>query len=67
MQSVFEDLYSKKILEEEFGYTCFLQTLIDNRIPYKKTRIPSNMILLTEDTINTNTGRPRGSEKKRSE
>lgn len=53
MQSVFEDLYSKKILEEEFGYTCFLQTLIDNRIPYKKTRIPSNMILLTEDTINT--------------
>ncbi|EAF2184442.1 Crp/Fnr family transcriptional regulator, partial [Listeria monocytogenes] len=51
--SVFEDLYSKKILEEEFGYTCFLQTLIDNRIPYKKTRIPSNMILLTEDTINT--------------
>ncbi|EAD5318965.1 TPA_asm: Crp/Fnr family transcriptional regulator, partial [Listeria monocytogenes] len=40
MQSVFEDLYSKKILEEEFGYTCFLQTLIDNRIPYKKTRIP---------------------------
>ncbi|EAG9474785.1 TPA: Crp/Fnr family transcriptional regulator, partial [Listeria monocytogenes] len=25
MQSVFEDLYSKKILEEEFGYTCFLQ------------------------------------------
>ncbi|EQC0600409.1 hypothetical protein D5016_002864, partial [Listeria monocytogenes] len=22
MQSVFEDLYSKKILEEEFGYTC---------------------------------------------
>ncbi|EAF0536503.1 TPA: Crp/Fnr family transcriptional regulator, partial [Listeria monocytogenes] len=23
MQSVFEDLYSKKILEEEFGYTCF--------------------------------------------
>ncbi|MEN0975415.1 hypothetical protein AAHQ34_13500, partial [Listeria monocytogenes] len=26
MQSVFEDLYSKKILEEEFGYTCFLQT-----------------------------------------
>ncbi|EAD4899320.1 TPA: Crp/Fnr family transcriptional regulator, partial [Listeria monocytogenes] len=24
MQSVFEDLYSKKILEEEFGYTCFL-------------------------------------------
>ncbi|WP_245184918.1 hypothetical protein, partial [Listeria monocytogenes] len=21
MQSVFEDLYSKKILEEEFGYT----------------------------------------------
>ncbi|HEM2454528.1 TPA: Crp/Fnr family transcriptional regulator, partial [Listeria monocytogenes] len=49
----FEDLYSKKILEEEFGYTCFLQTLIDNRIPYKKTRIPSNMILLTEDTINT--------------
>ncbi|WP_100131296.1 Crp/Fnr family transcriptional regulator [Listeria monocytogenes] len=53
MQSVFEDLYSKKILEEEFDYTCFLQTLIDNRIPYKKTRIPSNMILLTEDTINT--------------
>ncbi|MDA02774.1 Crp/Fnr family transcriptional regulator [Listeria monocytogenes serotype 1/2a] len=53
MQSVFEDLYSKKILEEEFGYTCFLQTIIDNRIPYKKTRIPSNMILLTEDTINT--------------
>ncbi|EIP8213098.1 Crp/Fnr family transcriptional regulator [Listeria monocytogenes] len=53
MQSVLEDLYSKKILEEEFGYTCFLQTLIDNRIPYKKTRIPSNMILLTEDTINT--------------
>ncbi|ELU4975924.1 Crp/Fnr family transcriptional regulator [Listeria monocytogenes] len=53
MQSVFEDLYSKKILEEEFGYICFLQTLIDNRIPYKKTRIPSNMILLTEDTINT--------------
>ncbi|EAG2599746.1 Crp/Fnr family transcriptional regulator [Listeria monocytogenes] len=53
MQSVFEDLYSKKILEEEFGYTCFLQTLIDNRIPFKKTRIPSNMILLTEDTINT--------------
>lgn len=53
MQSVFEDLYSKKILEEEFGYTCFLQTLIDNRIPYKKTRMPSNMILLTEDTINT--------------
>ncbi|EAF5349378.1 Crp/Fnr family transcriptional regulator [Listeria monocytogenes] len=53
MQSVFEDLYSKKILEEEFGYTCFLQTLIDNRIPYKKTRIPSNMILLTKDTINT--------------
>lgn len=53
MQSVFEDLYSKKILEEEFGYTCFLQTLIDNRIPYKKTRIPNNMILLTEDTINT--------------
>ncbi|EAC8227434.1 Crp/Fnr family transcriptional regulator [Listeria monocytogenes] len=53
MQSVFEDLYSKKILEEEFGYTCFLQTLIDNRIPYKKTKIPSNMILLTEDTINT--------------
>ncbi|HAO5793323.1 TPA: Crp/Fnr family transcriptional regulator [Listeria monocytogenes] len=53
MQSVFEDLYSKKILEEEFGYTCFLQTLNDNRIPYKKTRIPSNMILLTEDTINT--------------
>ncbi|WP_064614875.1 Crp/Fnr family transcriptional regulator [Listeria monocytogenes] len=53
MQYVFEDLYSKKILEEEFGYTCFLQTLIDNRIPYKKTRIPSNMILLTEDTINT--------------
>ncbi|EAH0128760.1 Crp/Fnr family transcriptional regulator [Listeria monocytogenes] len=53
MQSVFEDLYSKKILEEEFGYTCFLQTLIDNRIPYKKTRIPSNMILLIEDTINT--------------
>ncbi|EGB9980841.1 Crp/Fnr family transcriptional regulator [Listeria monocytogenes] len=53
MQSVFENLYSKKILEEEFGYTCFLQTLIDNRIPYKKTRIPSNMILLTEDTINT--------------
>ncbi|HFK6368464.1 TPA: Crp/Fnr family transcriptional regulator [Listeria monocytogenes] len=53
MQSVFEDLYSKKILGEEFGYTCFLQTLIDNRIPYKKTRIPSNMILLTEDTINT--------------
>ncbi|EAD3092497.1 Crp/Fnr family transcriptional regulator [Listeria monocytogenes] len=53
MQSVFEDLYSKKILEEVFGYTCFLQTLIDNRIPYKKTRIPSNMILLTEDTINT--------------
>ncbi|EAE8347560.1 Crp/Fnr family transcriptional regulator [Listeria monocytogenes] len=53
MQSVFEDLYSKKILEEEFGYTCFLQTLINNRIPYKKTRIPTNMILLTEDTINT--------------
>lgn len=43
----------KNFLEEEFGYTCFLQTLIDNRIPYKKTRIPSNMILLTEDTINT--------------
>ncbi|HAO5954274.1 TPA: Crp/Fnr family transcriptional regulator, partial [Listeria monocytogenes] len=38
MQSVFEDLYSKKILEEEFGYASFLQTLIDNRIPYKKTR-----------------------------
>lgn len=38
MQSVFEDLYSKKILEEEFGYTCFLQTLIDNRIPYKKNK-----------------------------
>ncbi|EPF1793913.1 Crp/Fnr family transcriptional regulator [Listeria monocytogenes] len=53
MQSVFEDLYSKKILEEEFGYASFLQTLIDNRIPYKKTRIPTNMILLTEDTINT--------------
>ncbi|MPR73718.1 Crp/Fnr family transcriptional regulator, partial [Listeria monocytogenes] len=23
MQSVFEDLYSKKILEEEFGYASF--------------------------------------------
>ncbi|MBC1547682.1 Crp/Fnr family transcriptional regulator [Listeria cossartiae] len=53
MQSVFEDLYSKKILEEEFGYASFLQTLIDNKIPYKKIKMPTNMILLTEDTINT--------------
>ncbi|MBC1611705.1 Crp/Fnr family transcriptional regulator, partial [Listeria welshimeri] len=28
MQSVFEDLYSKKVLEEEFGYKRFLKTLI---------------------------------------
>ncbi|HDM9249341.1 TPA: Crp/Fnr family transcriptional regulator, partial [Listeria innocua] len=26
MQSLFEDLYSKKVLEEEFGYKRFLQT-----------------------------------------
>ncbi|EAH4438457.1 TPA: Crp/Fnr family transcriptional regulator, partial [Listeria innocua] len=25
MQSLFEDLYSKKVLEEEFGYKRFLQ------------------------------------------
>lgn len=53
MQSVFEDLYSKKVLEEEFGYKRFLKTLIDNRIPYKKTKIPTNTILLTEDIINS--------------
>ncbi|AIS60533.1 Crp/Fnr family transcriptional regulator [Listeria ivanovii] len=54
MQSLFEDLYSKKVLEEEFGYKRFLQTLIDNKIPYKKTKIANNTILLTEDTINSN-------------
>lgn len=53
MQSLFEDLYSKEVLEEEFGYKRFLQTLIDNRIPYKKTKISTNTILLTEDIINT--------------
>ncbi|HHQ1233744.1 TPA: Crp/Fnr family transcriptional regulator, partial [Listeria innocua] len=52
-QSLFEDLYSKKVLEEEFGYKRFLQTLIDNKIPYKKTKISTNTILLTEDIINT--------------
>ncbi|HHQ0672671.1 TPA: Crp/Fnr family transcriptional regulator, partial [Listeria innocua] len=26
MQSLFEDLYSKEVLEEEFGYKRFLQT-----------------------------------------
>ncbi|MBC1375254.1 Crp/Fnr family transcriptional regulator [Listeria sp. FSL L7-0091] len=53
MQSLFEDLYSKKVLEEEFGYKRFLQTLIDHRIPYKKTKISTNTILLTEDILNT--------------
>ncbi|MBF2436411.1 Crp/Fnr family transcriptional regulator [Listeria seeligeri] len=53
MQSPFEDLYSKKVLEEEFGYKHFLQTLSNNKIPYKKIRIPKNTVLLTENTINS--------------
>lgn len=53
MQSPFEDLYSKKVLEEEFGYKRFLQTLSNNKIPYKKIRIPKNTVLLTENTINS--------------
>lgn len=53
MQSMFENLYSKKVLEEEFGFQRFLQTLIDNKISYNKIKIPNNSILLSEDTINS--------------
>lgn len=51
MQEMLVELYSHRVIRNRFNYDNFLNTLLENRVPYKKKMIPKQTILITEKEI----------------
>lgn len=48
MQEMLVELYSHRVVRQRFNYDNFLNTLLENRVPYTKKMIPKQTILITE-------------------
>ncbi|MBA3925496.1 Crp/Fnr family transcriptional regulator [Listeria rustica] len=48
MQEMLVELYSHRVIRQRFNYDNFLDTLLENRVPYTKKMIPKQTILIKE-------------------
>ncbi|MBC1474423.1 Crp/Fnr family transcriptional regulator [Listeria grandensis] len=48
MQDMLTELYSHRVIRRRFSYERFLDTLLENRVPYEKRNVAKQTILVSE-------------------
>ncbi|KGL38271.1 hypothetical protein BMT55_02540 [Listeria newyorkensis] len=51
MQEMLVELYSHRVIRNRFNYENFLDTLLENRVPYTKKTVPKQTVLIMEKEI----------------
>lgn len=51
MQEMLVELYSHRVIRQRFNYDNFLNTLLENRVPYTKKMIQKQTILIKEKAV----------------